>query len=161
MRRSEWALGATAWVLLSGAASAEPPPASVDQALADSMAQQCFLHSRANGWPPFTIAVVDLGGTLVLLRRQDGASSVTADAALLKARTATRVGASTQTLVALSQDSPTRDLLLVLQLTNDPGGVPVKAGNRIIGAIGVSGGAPDQDVGCATVAVAALTEGKK
>jgi uncharacterized protein GlcG (DUF336 family) len=154
---SERALGAAAWVLVAGVALADAPPPSINQALADSMAQQCFASSRARAWPPFTIAVVDAGGALVLLRRQDGASSVTADAALLKARTAMRFGAPTEALVAMSQDSPSRDLMLMLQLTDDPGGMPLKSGGRIIGAVGVSGGAAEQDVGCATLAAAALT----
>jgi len=160
MRRSKCALAVAAWGLLSAAVPAAPS-AAIDQALAESMAQQCFLHARANGWPPFTIVVVDAGGALVLLRRQDGASSVTADAALLKARTAMRFGAPTQALVAMSQDSPSRDLMLLLQLTDDPGGIPVKVDGRNIGAIGVSGGAPEQDVGCATLAIAALGVEKK
>jgi uncharacterized protein GlcG (DUF336 family) len=80
---------------------------------------------------------------------------------LLKARTATRFGAPTQALVAMSQDSPTRDLMLLLQLTDDPGGVPIKVGGRVIGAIGVSGGAAEQDVDCATAGVAVPTAEKK
>lgn len=156
MRMSERALGAAAWVLVAGAALADAPPLSIDQALADSMAQQCVARSRANAWPPFSIAVVDASGALVLLRRQDGASSVTAEAALLKARTAMRFGAPTAALEAMSQDAPSRDLMLLLQLTDDPGGVPLKAGGRIIGAVGVSGGAAAQDVGCANLAIAAL-----
>jgi glc operon protein GlcG len=125
------------------------------------MAQRCFGHSRANAWPPFTIAVVDAGGVLVSLRRQDGASPVTAEAALLKARTASRSGAPTQGLAAMSQDAPTRDLMLLLQLTDDPGGVPVKSAGRVIGAIGVSGGTADQDMGCANLAIGAWTGEKK
>ena len=148
--------------IIGAAPAADAPPGqSIDAAAADSMAQQCFGHSRANSWPPFTMAVVDAAGALVLLRRQDGASSVTAEAALLKARTASRLGAPTQALAAMGQDPPTRDLLLLLQLTDDAGGVPVKSAGRIIGAIGVSGGTADQDVGCANLAVGALTGEKK
>jgi len=146
-------------MLVSQVAVAESP--SIDQALAESMVQQCMVRSHANAWPPFTLAVVDEGGALVLLRRQDGASPVTADVALMKARTALRFGAPTQALVAMSEDAPTRDLLILLQLTDDPGGMPVKSGGRIIGAIGVSGGAVAQDVGCATVAIDALTAVKQ
>jgi uncharacterized protein GlcG (DUF336 family) len=159
MRISEGALCAVAWILMSQVAVAESP--FIDQALAESMVQQCTVRSHANAWPPFTLAVVDAAGALVLLRRQDGASPVTADVALLKARTALRFGAPTQALVSMSQDSATRDLLLLLQLTDDPGGMPVKSGGRIIGAIGVSGGVAEQDVGCATLAVDALTAVKQ
>lgn len=156
MRIIGWVLGTATAMLLTVAASADALPVAIDQALADSMVQQCFAHSRANGWPPFTVVVVDAGGSLILLRRQDGASSVTVDAALLKARTAVRFGAPTQALVAMSHDPPSRDLMLLLQLTDDPGGEPVNVGGRTIGGIGVSGGAAAQDVGCATMSVAAV-----
>jgi uncharacterized protein GlcG (DUF336 family) len=163
MRISLRALGAAACAYLAGAAlgADAPLPRPLDQASADSMAERCFAGSHANSWPPFTIAVVDTGGALLLLRREDGASPVTADAALLKARTAARSGAPTQALVAMSQDSPTRDLLLLLQLTDDPGGIPIKAGGRVIGAIGVSGGSAEQDVGCANLGLAVLNGEKK
>ncbi len=163
MRISLRALGAAACTYLAGAAlgADAPLPRALDQAAADSLAEHCFARSQTNSWPPFTIAVVDTGGALLLLRRQDGASPVTVDAALLKARTAARAGAPTQALVALSQDAPTRDLLLLLQLTDDPGGLPITAGGRVIGAIGVSGGSAEQDVGCANVGLAVLNGEKK
>jgi uncharacterized protein GlcG (DUF336 family) len=155
------AMAASVLFLNAGIAADAPPARFVDQALAESMAEQCAARAHSNSWPPFTIAVVDAGGALILLRRQDGASSVTAEAALLKARTATRFGAPTQALVAMSKDAPTRDLLLLLQLTDDPGGVPVIATGRVIGGIGVSGGTAEQDVGCANVAIAGLFSEKK
>jgi glc operon protein GlcG len=155
-------VAAAAAAVVSGVVlAADTRPRLLDQAWAESMIEQCFARSDTNGWPPFSIAVVDAGGAVVLLRRQDGASSVTAEAAVLKARTAARFGGPTQELVALSQDSPTRDLMLLLQLTDDPGGIPIKVGGRVIGAIGVSGGAADQDVGCANVGVSVPTAEKK
>ena len=147
--------------LSAGMAADAPPVRFLDQALAESMAEQCLARAHSNSWPPLTIAVVDAGGALILLRRQDGASSVTAEAAVLKARTATRSGAPTQALVALSQDAPTRDLLLLLQLTDDPGGMPAIASGRVIGGIGISGGTAEQDVGCANAAIAGLLMEKK
>jgi glc operon protein GlcG len=148
--------------VIGGASAADAPPRqSIDDAAAESMAQQCFGHSRANTWPPFTIAVVDAGGSLIFLRRQDGASPVTAEAAVLKARTASRSGAPTQALAGMSQDPPTRDLLLLLQLADDPGGVPLISAGRIIGALGVSGGTAEQDVGCANLAAGAWAGERK
>jgi uncharacterized protein GlcG (DUF336 family) len=153
-------------VAVAGAVAAGPAATAklahpLDDAAAESMAAECFAHSHANSWPPFSIAIVDAGGAVILLRRQDGASSVTAEAALLKARTASRSGASTGDLIGMSQDPPTRDLMLQLQLTDDPGGVPLKAGRQVIGAVGVSGGTAAQDMGCASLAAGVLTAEKK
>jgi glc operon protein GlcG len=150
--------------LLTSEASGEAQRAvSVDlpQALAESMAQRCFSQSSTQGWPPFTIAIVDAGATLILLRRQDAASAVTAEVAALKAKTAVRAGAPTQALATMGQDPPTRDLFLLLQLTDDPGGLPIRFNGRLVGAIGVSGGTADQDIGCATAAMGALPAEKK
>lgn len=144
----------------SAARAAEPEPA-LTQGLADSMAHRCLSESKAKGWPPFSIAVVDTGGALILLRRQDAAAPVTAEVAALKAKSAVRTGAPTQTLATMGQDPPTRDLFLLLQLTDDPGGVPLKINGRVVGAIGVSGGTAEQDIGCATAASGALPAEQK
>jgi uncharacterized protein GlcG (DUF336 family) len=148
-------------VLVAGPAATTALTHPLDDAAAESMAAECFAHSHANSWPPFSIAIVDAGSAVILLRRQDGASSVTVDAALLKARTASRSGASTHDLMHMSQDPPTRDLMLQLQLTDDPGGVPLKVGRQVIGAVGVSGGTADQDMGCAGLAAGVMTAEKK
>ncbi len=151
-------VGAT---LLAMSVRAEPPLRILDAALAESMLSQCLEKSGAKSWPPFTIAFVDSGGAPILLKRQNGASPVTADAALLKARTAVRIGIATQSLIALAQDAPNRDLLLMLQMTDDPGGVPLRSSGVLIGAIGVSGGTAEQDTGCADAAIAKLTANAK
>jgi glc operon protein GlcG len=145
----------------SGARGQPAGPTDLSQALAESMAQRCLARSSSNSWPPFSIAIVDMTGALVLLRRQDGASGVTADVALLKARSAVRAGAPTQALTAMGQDPATRDLFLLLQMTDDPGGAPLKLNGRLVGAIGISGGTVDQDVGCAAAAMTALPVEKK
>ncbi|MBS0421728.1 MAG: heme-binding protein [Proteobacteria bacterium] len=146
--------------VLTSAGAAEPE-AVLTQALADTMAQRCLSESKNKGWPAFSIAIVDGGGALILLRRQDAAAPVTAEVAALKAKSAVRTGAATQALSTMSQDPPTRDLFLLLQLTADPGGVPVKINGRTVGAIGVSGGTAEQDIGCATAASGALLPEKK
>ncbi len=151
---------ALAGVVVAGPAAATRLTQPLGDAAAESMAGACFAHSRANSWPPFSIAIVDAGGAVILLRRQDGASSVTAEAALLKARTASRSGASTQDLIGMSQDPPTRDLMLQLRLTDDPGGLPLEVGRQVIGAVGVSGGTAAQDVGCANLAAGSMTAEK-
>jgi uncharacterized protein GlcG (DUF336 family) len=86
---------------------------------------------------------------------------VTADVAALKAKSAVRTGAPTHALATMGQDPPTRDLFLLLQLTDDPGGLPVRINGRVVGAIGVSGGTADQDIGCATAASGASPPEKK
>jgi len=147
--------------VLTGTAHAAGPEVALPQTLADAMAQRCLSQSSSKGWPAFSIAIVDVSGALILLRRQDAASGLTAEVAALKAKSSARSGAPTQVLAKMGEDPPTRDLFLLLQLSDDPGGLPIKLNGRLVGAIGVSGGTADQDIGCATAALAALPGEKK
>lgn len=129
----------------------------------ERMIAQCLNYAASQKYPAMSVAVVDASGTLVAFKRQDDASPATADATLLKAKTALRLNAPTAELgPAIANDPSTRDAFLILQLTTLPGGMPVtdEAG-RIVGAIGVSGGGADQDAECARQAAAPAPAKKK
>jgi uncharacterized protein GlcG (DUF336 family) len=121
----------------------------------ERMIARCLEFAATQKLPALSVGVVDASGTLVAFTRQAGASTATADAAVLKARTAVRLNAPTALLAqAAAEDGPTRDTFVILQLTTVPGGVPfLEADGRVAGAIGVSGSAPDQDAACAGQAV--------
>jgi glc operon protein GlcG len=131
--------------------------ASKDASLqaAERMIASCVQHAAASRLPPLSIVVVDATGAIVAAMHQDGAPPASFDAALLKARTATRTNAPTAALAPLvTQDPSTRDVFLALGLAGIPGGVPLAgAHSRIAGAVGVSGAQPDQDASCAQRAV--------
>lgn len=98
---------------------------------------------------PMTIAVVDTGGNLVALSRQDNALLASLDIAIGKAYTAVAMKMSTADLNPLVQPGA---LLYHLETSNMPrtlvpfaGGLPIQANGEVIGGIGASGGAPDQD----------------
>ncbi|MGV9319563.1 GlcG/HbpS family heme-binding protein [Streptomyces sp. NPDC003660] len=106
-----------------------------------------------------SVTVLDAGGHLLAFRRDDRAVLISGETSTRKAYTALQLDAPTADLVDLVQPGglfhtlPTaldRPLLFIA------GGVPVHRGGRLIGAIGVGGGAPDQDHGFATAAVSAL-----
>lgn len=123
----------------------------------ERMIDQCLKYASSQKYPPMSVAIIDASGTLVAFKRQDGASQATAEAALLKAKTSVRLGASTADLgPAIGGGAPTRDAFIVMQLTTIPGGVPItdEAGH-VTGAVGVSGGAPEQDTKCSQLAVEA------
>lgn len=143
-------LSAGLLVALPAFAATAPKPADALQA-AERMIAQCLQHADQQKLPPLSVGVVDASGTLVAFKRQAGASTATAEAALLKARTALRLNAPTVLLgPALAGDAATRDTFLILQLTTLPGGVPIAdAGGAAVGAVGVSGGSADQDAECA------------
>ncbi|MGW3655929.1 GlcG/HbpS family heme-binding protein [Streptomyces sp. NPDC005151] len=105
------------------------------------------------------VTVLDAGGHLLAFRRDDRAVLIAGETSTRKAYTALQLGAPTADLVDAVQPGglfhtlPTaldRPLLFIA------GGVPVFRDGRLIGAVGVGGGAPEQDHGFATAAVTAL-----
>lgn len=105
------------------------------------------------------IAVVDAGGRLSAFARMDGAWLGSIDIAQKKAFTARAFDLSTRELATLA--GPGQPLYGIAN-TNDgdvvifAGGVLLKRADAIIGAVGASGGQPDQDHDAACAGAAAL-----
>jgi uncharacterized protein GlcG (DUF336 family) len=108
------------------------------------------------------IAVVDAGANLKAFIRMDKAWLGSIQIAQDKAFTARAFDMSTKELAKISQPE---DVAFGIHTTNQgrvvifPGGIPVKDGNEVVGAIGVSGGQPDEDHDVAQVGAAAFQEG--
>ena len=97
---------------------------------------------------PSNIAVVDAGGNLVAHIRMDGAWMGSIDISINKAWTARAFDISTQELSALAQ--PGKDFYGIHASNGGKvmifaGGIPLKQGDTVIGAVGVSGGTGKQD----------------
>src|SRR4051794_3503753 len=94
------------------------------------------------------IAVVDEGNNLVAFQRMDGAWLGSVDIAQGKAYTARAFDMSTKDLAPLCQPG---SALFGIHASNGgrlivfPGGIPLVRGGEVVGAIGVSGGAVEQD----------------
>lgn len=105
------------------------------------------------------ITVLDAGGHLLAFRRDDRAVLIAGETSTRKAFTALQLNAPTADLVdAVHPGGPFHTLPTALDrpLLFIAGGVPVHRDGRLIGAIGVGGGAPEQDHGFAVAAVEAL-----
>ena len=109
---------------------------------------------------PFTITVVDPGAHVVALSRMDGAALGSVELSQTKARTAVMFAQPTRNLAPAVQ--PGAALFGIETGTRDPmlfvaGGIPVlDPDGRLVGAIGVGGGYPDQDHLVAEAVLAAL-----
>ncbi|MFF1564722.1 heme-binding protein [Streptomyces sp. NPDC058293] len=106
-----------------------------------------------------SVTVLDAGGHLLAFRRDDRAVLISGETSTRKAYTALQLNAPTADLVDLVKpDGPFHSLPTALDrpLLFVAGGIPVHRDGRLIGAIGVGGGAPEQDHGFATAAVAEL-----
>ena len=108
---------------------------------------------------PMNIAVVDAGNNLTAFARMDGAWLGSIDIAQNKAYTARSFDMSTKDLAPLCQPNQP---LFGIHASNQgrlivfAGGIPLKSGDDVIGAIGVSGGSVEEDHEVAEAGVAAL-----
>lgn len=106
-----------------------------------------------------SVTVLDAGGHLLAFRRDDQAVLISGETSTRKAYTALQLNAPTADLVdTVKPDGPFHSLPTALDkpLLFIAGGLPVHRDGRLIGAIGVGGGAPEQDHAFATAAVANL-----
>jgi glc operon protein GlcG len=107
-----------------------------------------------NTWP-VAIAIVDEAGELLLFHKIDETQAGSIDIAIGKARTAARMKRPTKALEDAVAGGRTV-LLAVEGLMPLEGGVPITAGGRVIGAVGVSGVTSQQDAQVAQAGIAAL-----
>ena len=107
---------------------------------------------------PMNIAVADAGGNLVAHVRMDNAWIGSVDISIKKAWTARAFDITTKDLAANSQSG---DQFFGIHASNDgrvmifAGGIPIKKGRKVVGAIGVSGGSGEQDHAVAEAGAAA------
>ena len=93
------------------------------------------------------IAIVDAGANLLVFARMDDAWLGSTDIAIKKAKTARFFDMNTGEIGNLSQPG---GALYNIEHSNDglitfPGGIPIRRGDEIIGAIGVSGSTVEND----------------
>lgn len=113
---------------------------------------------------PMNIAVVNREGNLVAFERMDDAWLASIDIAIDKAYTAASLQMPTSDLAEPSQPGGS---LYGLNTTNDGrivvfgGGIPLEVDGTVVGAVGVSGGAVEQDQQVAQAAVDAFAGGRE
>lgn len=112
---------------------------------------------RRNGLKPLTIAVIDAGGFLVALAREDNTSNLRPEIAQGKARGAVGMGLGSRALFKRAQEQPyfiqAMNSIADGSLVPVPGGVLIKADGVIVGAVGITGDTSDNDETCAVAAI--------
>lgn len=150
----------TAGLTASALALDMRPNVSLD--LAKRMAEACEVKATQEGWN-LSIAVVDAGANLVLFHRMPNAPLASIDIAAKKASTSARMPFPTRRLanIVYGEDGKggrTPGLAHIEGLTAFPGGLPIKANDTLVGAIGISGATGDQDEECAQAAIDAVAD---
>ena len=113
-------------------------------------------EARKNNWN-MAIAITDVGGDLVYLEKMDATQTGSVKVAIGKARSAALFKRPTKVFqdVVASGGGGLRILALEGAVPLD-GGLPIVMDGKIVGAIGVSGAAGDQDAQCAKAGVDTL-----
>ncbi|MFN0146619.1 MAG: GlcG/HbpS family heme-binding protein [Dehalococcoidia bacterium] len=131
---------------------------SISAAAAARAIRACEAKAKEIG-VPMCIAVCDESGVLKAFTRMDGAALLSIQIAQDKAYTAVGFGMPTDQWYPFIKDdgplalgAPKVDRLIIFG-----GGYPVKAGEAIVGAIGVSGGHYTQDMEVAKAGLAAVS----
>lgn len=117
-------------------------------------------HGIAQGYKPLTVAVLDPGGALVALARQDGSGFLRPDVAAAKAFGVLGLGMTNRAIAARAADSAefftSVATLAGGRVFSVPGGVFVRDGaGALLGAVGVSGDLSLHDEAAALAGIAA------
>ena len=125
--------------------------------LANALISAAIEYRRNHNMKPLTVAVIDAGGHLVALQREDGTSNLRAEIAQGKAKGAVAMGLGSRALFNRAQEQPyfinAMNALQGGSLVPVPGGVLIRRDGALIGGIGITGDSSDNDEACAVAAI--------
>ncbi|WP_152046611.1 GlcG/HbpS family heme-binding protein [Aureimonas psammosilenae] len=109
---------------------------------------------------PLTVVVLDAGGDLLALEREDGASPLRPAIAVGKANGAIQMGLGSRALMVRAEQQPffiqSMNALAGGSLVPVPGGVLVRENGVVIGAVGITGDTSDNDETAAVAGIEAV-----
>lgn len=149
---------AAATLVFAGAAQAQVPQygANITMEQANKVAAAADAESRKNGWP-MAIAIVDTAGHLVHFHRIDNTQTASIQVAQDKAISSAIYRRPTKVMQdAVAGGGAGIRFLNLRGASTVEGGLPIYHDGKIVGAIGVSGMASDQDGVVAKAGVDAL-----
>jgi uncharacterized protein GlcG (DUF336 family) len=116
-------------------------------------------HAQETDCKPMTVVVLDAGGHVQAVEREDGASNKRFEIAFGKAHGALSLGMGSRGLMARAEQQP-YFIAAVTQavggaLVPVPGGVLVLEGDQVVGAVGVTGDTSDKDEAVAVAGIEA------
>jgi uncharacterized protein GlcG (DUF336 family) len=131
---------------------------SITLAQADAIADRALQAGRRLNLQPLTVAILDAGGHLKVLKRADDSSLLRPDIAIGKAWAALGMGFGGRELARRAEKAPTffgaLNAISGGRMVPAAGGALIREpGGAVIGAIGISGDNSDNDEKCAVEAV--------
>jgi uncharacterized protein GlcG (DUF336 family) len=139
--------------IASGAICQPSAPTTLTADLAAKIIEGCAAHAKVKK-QSHAIAVSDTGGHLVAFLRMDGNASGIGEFSIQKAEAVASWRFSTAQMASAAKDTP--GFADAPHIVTVPGGLPVFAADgRFLGAVGVSGEAPQDDSDCADAGIKA------
>lgn len=163
MRFAKLAVLASVSMLGATPALAQAPQVekNISMAMALAILQGTLEQCTKDGYK-VSVVIVDKGGNVAASIKGDGTNPHTMEFARLKAYTARTRGQTSLATQKQMEDPAFGFLKQIPQIVGVGGGVPIKAGNELIGGVGVSG-APggDKDEACANAGIAKVADALK
>jgi uncharacterized protein GlcG (DUF336 family) len=150
-------------VLVAGPALAQAPQTEKNVSMALSMAiMQGALDQCTKDGYKVSVVIVDKGGNVAASVRGDGTGPHTMEFARMKAYTARTRNQTSLATMKQMEDPAMGFLRQIPNVVGVGGGVPIHAGNEVIGGVGVSG-APggEKDEVCANAGLAKVADALK
>lgn len=129
---------------------------------AQQIVEGALKKAREEDMMPITIAVLDTRGILVSSAMEDNSALIRPDIAFAKAWGCIGIGFSSRAIRELYSAQPEQTHFFNAaraisgnKIAPSPGGIQIKNGDEVIGAVGVSGDLPDRDEICAIAGVEA------
>jgi uncharacterized protein GlcG (DUF336 family) len=127
---------------------------------ANTIIEKAFAKAREMKIKPLGVVVLDSGGHVISMQREDGASMFRLDVAQAKAWASVAMGSSSKALGKRAKDNPNFFVSLAAvangKFVAQVGGVLVKdKDGTIIGAAGGSGGTGEEDEACCVAGIEA------
>jgi len=127
---------------------------------ADAVVDAALQHGRDAGFAPLTVAVLDAGGHLLVLKRADGSGILRPDIAVGKAWGVLGMGFGGRELQRRADQMPAFFTALASmsggRMVPVPGGVLIRREDgRLVGAVGITGDTSVNDEECAVHGVRA------
>lgn len=130
---------------------------AINLEIAQKMAAGCQAEAQKQGWK-MSVTVVDAGANPIYFQRMDGTYIASTEIATLKAENSAKMQMPTSAFeeFAFGKDKkggPAPGLANLPGFVTIAGGLPIISSRGFLGAIGVSGGFPNQDEACAQAGI--------
>ncbi len=123
------------------------------------IADTALAFGREHNFKPLSIVVLDARAARKVVLTEDNTSIKRAEVAFSKANGALAMGSGSRSLMKMAAERP-NFVAAAMHIADGalvpvPGGVLIKAGDQVIGAVGISGDTSDNDEAAAMAGIAA------